>query len=78
MNKPTEVIAYRNPWEHWYWNNLSEFWGIVALVAIALYLIFWLPVFVSYKKDTVNVRNGWEAFVLTLFWPITLPITMNR
>jgi hypothetical protein len=77
MNQPTEVIAYRNPGEYWYWHNLDLVWGFIALLALAIYLVFWIPVFISFRKDIYNVRSWWEAFLLTLFWPITLPIIKN-
>lgn len=77
MNTPTEVITYRNPWEYWYWHHLGEVWGFIALLVIAVYLIFWIPVFLSFKKDIYNVRDWKDAFVMTLFWPITLPMTMK-
>ncbi len=77
MSQPTEVIAYRNPLEHWYWHNLDLVWGFIALLVLAIYLVFWIPVFISFRKDIYNVRSWGEAFVLTLFWPITLPIIKN-
>ena len=78
-DKPVEVIVYRNPLEHWYWNNLGEAWGFIALLAIAIYIVFWPFVFMwYYRMDRWAVPNTAHAFLLTLFWPITMPFIINE
>lgn len=75
----TEVIAYRNPMEQWYWHHLGEVWGFVLLVALAIYVVF-LPVLVFYfRRPSVYESNAWgQAVLLTLFWPVTLPASLAR
>lgn len=73
-----EVIVYRNPWEQWYWHNLGEVWTFIGLLALAIYVVFWPFVFMKFRKmDPWDVPNNTHAFVLTLFWPITLPIVLS-
>ncbi len=69
-----EVIVYRNPGEQWYWHNIGEVWFHIGILMAMVYLVFWIPVFISFRKRRFEVPNVWHALILTLFWPITLPI----